>query len=229
MQSNMKKNQRVNLYSVDNDINKIINSLANKKMFNRLLDVLENIGTFDRKVEIFKDESNLDDEKIKVWCFDQNNNIFVFYLFSNAKQDFFKISEERDDGVSVYYDFSLSKNYPLSSNNISFIKCEHIYNFKHGRLITTSENDYNLFIQNDNIISIHVDPLDQKLDVDMLLKGLNSCETINLKNYIEIVNSIITFHHLNINYIKVSVVSKFQVVNEFKINFEPVHKETINL
>ena len=113
--------------------------------------------------------------------------------------------------------------------NISFIKCEHIYNFKHGRLITTSENDYNLFIQNDNIISIHVDPLDQKLDVDMLLKGLNSCETINLKNYIEIVNSIITFHHLNINYIKVSVVSKFQIVNEFKINFEPVHKETINL
>ena len=142
----MKKNQRVNLYSVDNDINKIINSLANKKMFNRLLDVLENIGTFDRKVEIFKDESNLDDEKIKVWCFDQNNNIFVFCLFSDAKQDFFKISEERDDGVSVYYDFSLSKNYPLSSNNISFIKCEHIYNFKHGRLITTSENDYNLFI-----------------------------------------------------------------------------------
>src|SRR5699024_6955657 len=125
--------------------------------------------------------------------------------------------------------FSLSKNYPLSSNNISFIKCEHIYNFKHGRLITTSENDYNLFIQNDNIISIHVDPLDQKLDVDMLLKGLNSCETINLKNYIEIFNSIITFHHLNINYIKVSVVSKFQIVNEFKINFEPVHKETINL
>lgn len=224
----MKKKQTI-LCSNDENINKLISTLANKKIFNRLLEVLRSIGTFDTKIEIFKDESNLDDEKIKVWCFDQNNNIFVFYLFSNAKQDFFKISEERDDGVSVYYDFSLSKNYPLSSNNISFIKCEHIYNFKHGRLITTSENDYNLFIQNDNIISIHVDPLDQKLDVDMLLKSLNSCETINLKNYIEIVNSIITFHHLNINYIKVSIVSKFQIVNEFKINFEPVHKETINL
>ena len=63
----------------------------------------------------------------------------------------------------------------------------------------------------------------------MLLKDLNSCETINLKNYIEIVNSIITSHHLNVNYIKVSIVSKFQIVNEFKINFEPEHKEKLNL
>lgn len=224
----MKKQQTI-LYSNDENINKLISSLTNKKVFNRLLEVLENIGTFDTKIEIFKDESNLNDGKIKVWCFDQNNNIFIFCLFSDAKKDFFKISVERDDGVSVYYDFSLSKNYPLSSNNINFIKCEHVYNFKYGRLITTNENDYNLFMQNDNIISIHIDPEEQKLDVDMLLKGLNSCETINLKNYIEIVNSVITFHRLNINYIKVSVVSKFQIINEFKINFEPVHKETINL
>ena len=117
----MKKKQTI-LCSNDENINKLISTLANKKVFNRLLEVLRSIGTFDTKIEIFKDESNLDDEKIKVWCFDQNNNIFVFCLFSDAKQDFFKISEERNDGVSVYYDFSLSKNYPLSSNNISFIK-----------------------------------------------------------------------------------------------------------
>ena len=104
----MKKKQTI-LCSNDENINKLISTLANKKIFNRLLEVLENIGTFDTKIEIFKDESNSDDEKIKVWCFDQNNNIFVFYLFSNAKQDFFKVSQERDDGVSVYYVFLYQK------------------------------------------------------------------------------------------------------------------------
>ena len=223
------KEQQIILYSNEESINKLISSMVNKKVYNRLLEALRNVGAFDRKIEIFRDESNLDDEKIRVWCFDRNNNIFVFYLFSDVKRDFFKIFEERDDGVFVYYDFSLAKNYPLSSNNINFIKCEHVYIFKYGRLITTSENDYNLFMQNDNVISIHIDPEEQKLNVDMLLKVLNSCETINLKKYIEIVNSIITSHHVNVNYIRVSIVSKFQIINEFKINFETVHKETINL
>ena len=76
----MKKKQTI-LCSNDENINKLISTLANKKVFNQLLEVLRSIGTFDTKIEIFKDESNLDDEKIKVWCFDQNNNIFVFAYF----------------------------------------------------------------------------------------------------------------------------------------------------
>ena len=93
----MKKNQRVNLYSADNDINKIINSLANKKIFNRLLDVLENIGTFDRKVEIFKDESKVVPKN------EEEDHNFLLGIYNDLINDYNKKPGEKYSNIFFAY------------------------------------------------------------------------------------------------------------------------------
>ena len=146
-----KKKKTFNLASSNEEVNSVLNNMkSNSKVYLKLITGLQLLGNFEWKTEIdFYDKIDDDKEKkIRLWCTDSDDNLFVFYGYSSDRTDLLKITKETNE-ETLEYDLTLAKKFALNSNNINFTRSNQIYGFKFGRLITDSNNFYSLFLKND--------------------------------------------------------------------------------
>lgn len=189
-------NKKINLYSNDFEIKKIIEQYkTNNKVYLKFLEVMSLLGNFDGKtnIEIYEiiDEEN--EKKIKLWCSDINEDIFIFCPVSSSKKDLNLLEKITNIGT-VMYDLSLCKKYVLTNDNIDLIKTNKIYNFKFGRLITDEKSFYNMFLGNDICYQIEIDFKEEKIiSVQNLLDYLNKLESVpTFKEYVEMFESLLS-------------------------------------
>ena len=152
-------NKKNDFIASDNGINKVLDKYKqNSKVYSRILDALQILGSFNDKIIIdlyeIKEENN--DYTIKVWCCDENSNIFILTLFSTLKNNMLVLDRITDDKEEKY-DLSLLKKYALTKDNIALARTSKVYNHKYGRLITDDESFYSLFLSNNQCYQIIID------------------------------------------------------------------------
>lgn len=150
----MKKSNKPNKFDLtasNEEASAVLSSMkTNLKIYNRLIEGLKLLGSFDGKteVEIYDTLTVGDDKKIRLCCFDDDSRLFIFYGESFDRNDLLKLSREDDKGT-IKYDLSLAKKYELNSENIDFTRTGNIYGLKFGRLITNWTDFYSLFLRDD--------------------------------------------------------------------------------
>lgn len=150
----MKKSNKPNKFDLtasNEEASAVLSSMkTNLKIYNRLIEGLKLLGSFDGKteVEIYDTLTVGDDKKIRLCCFDDDSRLFIFYGESFDRNDLLKLSREDDKGT-IKYDLSLTKKYELNSENIDFTRTGNIYGLKFGRLITNWTDFYSLFLRDD--------------------------------------------------------------------------------
>ena len=128
------------MVSSNEEVNSVLNNMkSNSKVYLKLITGLQLLGNFEGKTKIdFYDKIDDDKEKkIRLWCTDSDDNLFVFYGYSSDRTDLLKITKGTNE-ETLEYDLTLAKKFTLNSNNINFTRSNQIYGFKFGRLITDS-------------------------------------------------------------------------------------------
>ena len=190
------------------------------KTYSRLLDGLEVLGNFSGKIEVdFYDRINHEKEqKIRLWCTDADDNLFIFYGFSSNRKDGLRITKETNDGT-FEYDLSLAKKFKLNTDNVNFTKTGQSYDFKFGRLITDRNNFYSLFLGDDIGYQIQGD-LNADI-VNELLSELNKLSsTPKLTDYLNIFKDILATKSIHFSTLSISAFKSFENVGFFQINGE---------
>lgn len=84
---------------------------SNSKVYLKLITGLQLLGNFEGKTEIDLYDKIDDDKekKIKLWCTDSDDNLFVFYGYSSDRTDLLKIAKETNE-ETLEYDLTLAKN-----------------------------------------------------------------------------------------------------------------------
>lgn len=78
-------------------VNNVLNSMqCNNKVYEKLISGLTLIGNFDKKIEVnfYDNEFKDDKEKIRLWCSDLNDNLFIFYGSSFEKTNLLTVKKE---------------------------------------------------------------------------------------------------------------------------------------
>jgi hypothetical protein len=188
-----KKKKTFDLVSSNEEVNSVLNNMkSNSKVYLKLITGLQLLGNFEGKTEIdFYDKIDDDKEKkIRLWCTDSEDNLFVFYGYSSDRTDLLKITKETNE-ETLEYDLTLAKKFTLNSNNINFTRSNQIYGFKFGRLITDSNNFYSLFLRDD--IGYQIQGNLNTNIVKELLSELNKLENLpKLTDYINIFERILS-------------------------------------
>lgn len=216
-----KKKKTFNLVSSNEEVNSVLNNMkSNSKVYLKLITGLQLLGNFEGKTEIdFYDKIDDDKEKkIRLWCTDSDDNLFVFYGYSSDRTDLLKITKETNK-ETLEYDLTLAKKFTLNSNNINFTRSNQIYGFKFGRLITDSNNFYSLFLRDDIGYQIQGD-LNTNI-VKELLNELNKLENLpKLTDYLNIFERILSIKDIHFSMLSISAFKDFENIGSFQINDE---------
>lgn len=159
------------LYANNDEVCYLINEMkSNPKIYSKLVSGLKTLGCFDGKtmVEIYDKVETDKDKKIRLWCSDLNDNLFIFYALSSEKKDVLKIYKETYE-KTVEYDLTLAKKADITPDNIELTKSGKMFNFKFGRLITDNKYFYSLFMGGDIVYQISGD-FDKDLTTDIIKK-----------------------------------------------------------
>lgn len=206
----MKKNVKGNvldLYSNNEEINNIIKEMkSNLKVYLKVLSALQILGHFNEKteVEIYSCIEG-DGRKIRLWCSDLEDNLFVFYAITNDKKEMLQILKVTNEKTDEY-DLSLIKKFDVTSDNIELTKSGKTYNFKFGRLVTNDNNFYSIFMSGDIVYQI-VGDFDKVL-TSSIINVLNNFDMLpTLKEFINnleivLLNSSCSFSELKISAFK---------------------------
>ena len=223
-----KKKKTFGLFSNNEEINGILNSIkSNSKVYLKLITGLQLLGNFEGKAEIdFYDKTdNEEEKKVRLWCTDSNDDIFVFYGYSSDRTDLLKITKETNE-ETLEYDLALAKKFILDSDNINFTRTKQIYGFKFGRLITDSNNFYSLFLSDDIGYQIQGD-----LNVNMvkeLLSELNKLENIpKLADYLNIFERILIVKDIHFSMLSISAFKDFENLGSITISNEEVQQKIL--
>lgn len=223
-----KKKKTFGLFSNNDEVNSILNSIkSNSKVYLKLITGLQLLGNFEGKTEIdFYDKTDNDEEKkVRLWCTDSNDDIFVFYGYSSDRTDLLKITKETNE-ETLKYDLALAKKFILDSDNINFTRTKQIYGFKFGRLITDSNNFYSLFLSDDIGYQIQGD-----LNVNMvkeLLSELNKLENIpKLADYLNIFERILIVKDIHFSMLSISAFKDFENLGSITISNEEVQQKIL--
>ena len=223
-----KKKKTFGLFSNNEEVNSILNSIkSNSKVYLKLITGLQLLGNFEGKTEIdFYDKIDNDEEKkVRLWCTDSNDDIFVFYGYSSDRTDLLKITKETNE-ETLEYDLALAKKFILDSDNINFTRTKQIYGFKFGRLITDSNNFYSLFLSDDIGYQIQGD-----LNVNMvkeLLSELNKLENIpKLADYLNIFERILIVKDIHFSMLSISAFKDFENLGSITISNEEVQQKIL--
>lgn len=218
----MKKIRKTNqfvLVAKDEETDVILSSIKNnQKLYNRLIDGLKLLGNFlgPTVVEIFDTLTTKNNKKIRLYCFDVDNNLFVFYGESSDKKDMLKLSKE-NNFERIDYDLSIAKRFELSSENIGFTRIGNIYGLKFGRLITDWKNFYNIYLRDDIGYQIQGDfssPIGKEI-----INRINKLDkTPKLADCISIFESIINENQIEFSKINIQVFKKFELIGNFTID-----------
>ena len=223
-----KKKKTFGLFSNNEEVNSILNSIkSNSKVYLKLITGLQLLGNFEGKAEIdFYDKTdNEEEKKVRLWCTDSNDDIFVFYVYSSDRTDLLKITKETNE-ETLEYDLSLAKKFILDSDNINFTRTKQIYCFKFGRLITDSNNFYSLFLRDDIGYQIQGD-LNANV-VRELLSELNKLENLpKLTDYLNIFERILTAKDIQFSILSISAFKDFKNLGSITISNEEVHQKKL--
>lgn len=217
-----KRKNIFDLYSNDEKINILLSNLKlNNKIYSKLLESLQLIGKFNKKIEVEFYESNEDDEntKINLFCFDSDDNIYFLCVKSSEKKDLLKITKETDLHT-YHYDISLSKDFELNLDNIEFTLTGKVFDFKFGRLITDNSSFYSLFLGNNIGYQIKGDfniPKNNNV-VNELLVCLNKFTEIpKLLDFVGILEDILKKKRIDFGDITISAFKDFKRIGYFTI------------
>lgn len=187
----MKKNEKkksFDLYSKNEEISNLIKEMkSNSNIYLKLISVLQYLGHFDEEkneVEIYDSVEIEENKKIRLWCSDLDDNIFIFYAKSNDKKDIFKIVKETNE-KTIEYDLSLAKKYDITSDNIELTRTGKILSFTFGRLITDDKSFYSLFMSGDLVFQVSGD-FDKELTNDIIVKLNNFLVIPTLSEFIRV-------------------------------------------
>lgn len=178
------------------------------------------LGNFEGKTEIdFYDKIDNDREKkIRLWCTDSNDNLFIFCGYSSDRTDLLKITKETNK-ETLEYDLALSKKFTLNSNNINFTRSGQSFDFKFGRLITDSNNFYSLLLRDDIGYQIQGD-LNANIEKE-LLSELNKLENLpKFNDYLKIFERILNVKDIHFSILSISAFKNFENISSFQINNE---------
>ena len=95
-----KKKKTFDLVSSNEEVNSVLNNMkSNSKIYLKLITGLQLLGNFEGKTEIdFYDKIDDDKEKkIRLWCTDSDDNLFVFYGYSSDRTNLLKITKETNE------------------------------------------------------------------------------------------------------------------------------------
>lgn len=213
------KSNKFDLIASNEEASKVLSSMkTNSKIYNRLVEGLKLLGSFDGKteVEIYDTLTIGEDKKVRLCCFDSNNNLFIFYGESFDKKDLLKLTKEDNSGT-IDYDLSLAKKFELSPGNIGFTRTGNIYGLKFGRLITNWSDFYSLYLRNDIGYQIQGD-FSSSLD-EKIIDSINSFDdSPNLADCISVFESMIKDDQINFSKMNVQAFKKFELIGGFTID-----------
>lgn len=212
--------KKIRLFSKDKKLATLLEAIKERpKYYSKLENGLKTLGSFDGKYEInlYSEAKDKNDELIiKVWITDDTGSIFVFNLITPNKNDMLKIEIIMDE-EELTYDFSLTKNFMLSKENIELIRCDKIYNFKFGRLVTDLKSFYTIFLSDNIGYQIKGNfSIDIK---DELLLYLNSMENLpKMMEYINIFDMCLKAHKATFDTANIIAFKDMNVIEQ--INFK---------
>ena len=198
--------QKFDLISNDNLTQSLLNKLKEQtKQYSKLLSALEILGNFKGTTEVFINDivEEEDYSYIKLWCFDQMDNIFAFFVQSTNKKDLNIIEKHFNNEICIF-DLSLSKKFKLTSDNISLLRNSIENNFKYGRIITDKQTFCSIFL-GDNIsyqVLIDNEESEKIIDLKQIVSLLNSMQSIpTFMNFIGLFDNLIKNKSLNLKFI----------------------------
>lgn len=175
-------NNSINLFSKDEVVSKSLEKMKqNGKIYAKFLTALRMLGSFAKTVEVFIEQTQSDIEKqhIKLWCFDNKEDMFVFCSESEDRRDLSIVEKYSDSTEDKKYDLSLAKDFELSLDNIEYLRTAKEYNFKFGRLITDSHSFCSLFLGNNIGFQVDFNSMSKQ-------KNINDEDLIRLLNSIDV-------------------------------------------
>ena len=215
-----KKKKTFDLVSSNEEVNSVLNNMkSNSKIYLKLITGLQLLGNFEGKTEIdFYDKIDDDKEKkIRLWCTDSDDNLFVFYGYSSDRTNLLKITKETNE-ETLEYDLTLAKKFTLNFNNINFTRSNQICGFKFGRLITDSNNFYSLFLRDDLGYQIQGD-LNTNIVKEFI--KLNKLENLpKLTDYLNIFERILSVKDIHFSMLLIPAFKNFENIGSFQINDE---------
>ena len=216
-------NKKVDFIASDNMINKALDKYKkNSKVYTKILEALQILGSFNDKIvtDLYEIKEENNDYTIKVWCCDENSNIFIFTLFSTLKNNMLVLDRITDDKEEKY-DLSLLKKYALTKDNIALARTSKVYNHKYDRLITDDESFYSLFLSNNQCYQIIIDYIvkPNELLSKNIIFSLNNCDTSPIfQSYMDIFYNIIKQKNLNFNQVYIYAYKDFEKITALNIN-----------
>lgn len=218
----MKKSNKPNKFDLtasNEEASAVLSSMkTNLKIYNRLIEGLKLLGSFDGKteVEIYDTLSIGEDKKIRLCCFDSNSNLFIFYGESFDKKDLLKLIKEDNSGT-IDYDLSLAKKFELNSENIGFTRTGNIYGLKFGRLITNWKDFYSLYLRDDIGYQIQGD-FSSSFDERIISLINNFDDSPNLSACISVFESEIRDEQISFSKMSVQAFKNFESIGCFAID-----------
>lgn len=219
------KNKSFIMFSKRENVHNILcNMQLNQKLYLRLVEALQILGRFDDKVEVDsydRVESKMG-TKIRLWCTDSEENLFIFYGISCDRKDWLKIIKETNE-EELEYDISLAKKHSLNLENINFTRTKQIYDFKFGRLVTDEKTFYSLFLGNDIAFQI-LGSFNGNVIKD-LLNQLNELKSESkFMDFLNIFNNILTNNKIQYFISSISAIKDFELTGSFQLNIEDKKK-----
>lgn len=215
-----KNNLRCDFISTDEETQMILEKSKNDyKTYNRISEFLQIKGNFDKNILVtIYDGKNDENNNIRLWCIDQNENIFIICPISNNKEEKNIIVEVSDVDETIY-DISLLKKAKITKDNIELAKCSYKYNFSFGRLITDDKTYYNLFLGDNICYQVKCNVESDFSIYKILLSKLNSLKSKpKLLNYINIITEVCTENNLDIHMDQVTVYENFKKIEEIVLS-----------
>lgn len=194
--------------------------IENSKLYKRILEGLVLLGNFSEKIEVelYESKNTKEEEYLKLWCSDLDENILIFFIEVSSKKDEM-IIEKITNESHKFYDLSIAKKFKLTSENIDMLQTSKIFNFKFGRLITDENSFYSVFLGDNTCYQIQINGNQENIEAKELLSLLNKSENIpTFKNFIDIFSQIIYEKQISYNTILLSAYKNFESIGTLSIN-----------
>ena len=163
---------------------------SNNKFYKKMIDALNILGFFDKKVEaeVFNVDKRLG--KVDLSFTDNNGDMFIICSKSNNKNDL-NIIRKLGDDIDESYDLSLLKKSEVNNDNIDLCRTDKVYNTKHGRLISDKRTFISLFLGNE-AYQLLAD-FNHDIDIYNVVNEINKYDIKpTFKNFVDSLNSEIT-------------------------------------
>lgn len=211
------KNSEI-MYSCDSIGMESLNYLRmNKGLYDKIHTFLKSFGDFGDRIcfQVYQISNNKDNEFIKLWCEDINENIFIICSKSCNSNDL-RIVEKIDNNGHVKYNLSLVKKESPTVELGNLMKFDEIYDFKFGRLVTDRKTFFNVLLRDNMVYCVNISGLEGPLSIDELLSRLNGFENMfSLSKYSNLINEIIVMNNFNYNSVDISAYSNFELTYSY--------------